>query len=104
MKSKLLIFACFLMVSCGSSNDKGSKAPSTPPKPSKPPVASVAPSMAPVAPQTPAIQAAPIAAPTYPQVGGPTSGNNFSSTARECPNGPIRRLFYNVFHAENCVR
>lgn len=101
MKSKLLIFSCFLMVSCGSAKDKGSSAPATPPKPSKPPVASVAPSVAPVAP---AIQAAPIAAPTYPQVGGSNSGNNYSSTARECPNGAVRRLFYNVFHAENCVR
>lgn len=103
MKSKILILSCFLMVSCGSQSDKGSSAPSTPPKPSKPPVASVAPA-APVASASPAIQAAPVAPPTYPHVGGPTTGGTFANSGAACPNGPVRRLFYNIFHSENCVQ
>lgn len=102
IKYKLMILGCFLMVSCGSDSGKESK-PTTPAKPNKPPVTSPAPvtPAAPVAP--PAIQSQPVAPPTYPQVGGPTNSGRNQLADNQCPNGPVRRFVYNVFHIENCV-
>lgn len=105
LRSTLAVAACVLMVACGSQDKGSNNNPATPAKPSKPTVASVAPTPAPtVAPVVPVTPAAPVTPPSYPQVGGPVGGHSYQTASVECPNGPVRRFLYNVFHKEDCVQ
>lgn|GEM_PF-1995852 len=105
LRSTLAVAACVLMVACGSEDKGSNNKPATPPKPSKPPMASVAPTPAPtMAPVVPTNPAASVTPPSYPQVGGPVGGNSYQTASIECPNGPVRRMLYNIFHKEDCIR
>ncbi len=106
LRSTLAVAACILMVACGSEDKGSNNKPATPPKPTKPPMASVAPTPAPtMAPVVPVTPAAPVTPPSYPQVGGPVNnGNSYQTAGAQCPNGPVRRFLYNVFHKEDCVQ
>lgn len=104
LKSTFAVLACLVMVACGSEDKGSNNKPSAPPKPSKPPMASVAPTPTP-APVVPVTPAAPVNPPSYPQVGGPVGGGTAGqANFVQCPNGPVRRFLYNVFHKEDCVQ
>lgn len=91
MKSKYLIVMAFLLASCGSEPKKG-RTSSPPAKPQPTPTATPEPTPP---PPTPAPVAPPPPPPVAPQ-GDPRLAQG------ECPDGPVRRWFYNVFHKEDC--